>query len=683
MNRYQKILIIIFGISLALIPDNVVTSAKEYQIVQALSSRQVNLRAKQITVRIDGDKSGSGIIIDSSNNKYTVLTSWHIVQELGDYIVQTVDGRQHQVSPDTIQRISDVDLAVFQFTSPQNYQIAELGNSNNLTEGQEIYFSGYPGELRTESDRVYRFFSANIVGLLDSPNDNGYSLIYDGSAFPGMSGGPVLNEQGRLIGIHGETNIHAVTGAVSNYAIPSSVYQSEIATNDEINNATTAVVPETVVETDTAQQPTTDSNSTATTTAKPESDNAAATPNNPAIATNDETNNATTAVVPETVVETDTAQQSTTDSNSTATTTAEPESDNAAATPNNPAIATNDETNDETNNATTAAVPETVVETDTAQQPTTDSNSTATTTAEPESDNAAATPNNPAIATNDETNNATTAVVPETIVETDTAQQPTTDSNSTAVVPETVVETNTNPQPAVEIDPSETNSVPVFSSPQNQVQNSQVATSGSLGKPEKNETTEEPANVPATTSGAIANSPTESSQANSSSDRKSSLISEQTGIDYTELQDLLAQGKWREADRLTKLDISNILQTIKRKNNNNPLELRTIADRACQDMLLIDSLWRKASGDRFGLRPQQNIWNSLNQNNNFSIDVWRNFVTEIGWKTGDINSAAGYILYEELDFNPQTAPSGHLPWWFDYSAEQKNIMRQVLTRCRF
>ena len=515
MNPYQKILIIIFGISFALIPESIVTSAEEYQgnyqIVQALSPQQVNLRAKQITVRIDGDKSGSGIIISSLDDSYTVLTNWHIVKDLGDYTIQTVDGRKHQLVSSTIKQLSNVDLAIFQFTSSQNYQVAEVGNSNNLIEGQNIYFAGYPGELRTESDRIYRFFAANIVGLLNTPNNNGYSVIYDGSAFPGMSGGPLLNDQGLLIGIHGETNIHAVTGATSNYAIPINVYQTAIANNSTISTKTSNNQPE--------------------------------------------------------------------------------------------------EINDDN-----SSIPETIVETnDTPQQIT----------------------------------NATES-----------------EEGNTVTIPEAIIEPNTPQQSTAEINSSTTSSVPVFSSPQNQEQNRQVETSNNLNNPEK--ISESRQVIPS------------GNQA-----RNRNLISAQTGIDYTDLQNLLAQGKWREADRLTKEDISNVLRTILRKNNNRPLELRTLADRACNDLSIMDDLWRQFSGDRFGFHGQKNVWDNLNQSNNFSIDVWRSFVTEIGWKTGDINSAAGYVLYEQLTFDPQTAPTGHLPWWFDYSDDQKNAMRQVLTRCNF
>ena len=551
MNYYQKILIGIFSISLAIIPQAIVTSAKEYQIVQALSSQQINLRAKQVTVRIDGDKVGSGIIIASSDHTYTILTNWHVVKDLGNYLVQTVDGRQHEVKSDTIKRLSNVDLAIFQFTSKQNYQVAEIGNSNNLIEGQNIYFAGYPSELRTESDRFYRFFAANLVGLLATPDANGYSLVYDGGAFPGMSGGPVFNAQGLLIGIHGETNIHAVTGAVSNYGIPSNTYQAAIA---NIN----------------------DNNSNASPTTSESGNN-----NSPA---------------------------------STST--------------NQPETRTTEET---------GAIPKTIVETNTTQQGTTDS--TATETATSEFDN-----NSFASAS---TNQTETRTIEKTgaMVETNTTQRTATDSNR-----------------------SESNSVPVFSSPQNQEGNSQVVTSNNLEQPKEIDETK---------------ITQESNQATSTLRRDVNLISPQTGIDYTNLQSLLSQKKWVEADRQTKKAISNVFETIKRKNNTNSIELTTLADRSCYDISTIDFLWRKFSGDRFGFRLQQDLWNNLHQNGDFSIAVWRTFATEVGWKKGDINHPEGYILYEQLNFNPQTAPQGHLPWWFDYSTEQKNAMRQILTRCNF
>ena len=78
------------------------------------------------------------------------------------------------------------------------------------------------------------------MGILPQSTNNGYALVYNGEAFPGMSGGPVLNRDALLIGIHGEANIHALTGAISNYAIPIDRYKRAIANNKPNNSVATA-----------------------------------------------------------------------------------------------------------------------------------------------------------------------------------------------------------------------------------------------------------------------------------------------------------------------------------------------------------------------------------------------------------------------------------------------------------
>lgn len=222
------------------------TKAAVAQLAQALSPEEVNLRAKQISVRIDGANLGSGSLIDRSNNVYTVLTNWHVMKNQGDYVAQTIDGKVHKADPASIKQLPGLDLAVFKFNSDQNYQTAKLGDASNLSEGQNVYFAGYPGELREEDNRYYRFFTANLVGILPKSTENGYSLVYNGEAFPGMSGGPVFNKNGLMIGVHGEANINAISGGTSNYAIPINSYQQAIA---KLNTQPPAPTPEV------AQQP--------------------------------------------------------------------------------------------------------------------------------------------------------------------------------------------------------------------------------------------------------------------------------------------------------------------------------------------------------------------------------------------------------------------------------------------
>jgi S1-C subfamily serine protease len=493
------------------------------QITAALPPEQVNLRAKQITVRIDGASTGSGSIIGNSGNTYTVLSNWHVMKNPGEYILQTVDGIQHTVEPNSIKQLPGLDLAILKFESDRNYQVAEIGDSGNAIEGQSIYFAGYPGELRREDNRYYRFFAANIVGILPQSTENGYSLVYNGEAFPGMSGGPVLDRSGLLIGIHGEANIQALTGGVSNYAIPINSYKQAIA-RVETSPTTAATPPENT------EPPEVTVDVTVAEEKPPAANSQANTPNGNTI----ESNNITSV----------------------------------------PTFENSNNTNNNTEN-TSAPSPPATVNPKPANTP-------------PESANS-----NDA---NDNQNNS------------EIFNQP------LAVEPD-------NPQPQ---------STPIVPRPQ-----------------------------PIT------------------------LVSQATGIDYSSLRDLLKAKKWEEADLQTYQLIDRIIKTAKNQNQNMFIELKTIAEFSCNDIRTIDTLWKKYSDNKFGFSPQQKVWRTVNQDGDFSTQTWRQFATQVGWKTGDVNSSSGYLLYEELNFNPGLAPVGHLPWWFALPEEQQNVIKHLFARCDF
>ncbi len=210
------------------------------QSSSGITPQQLNRRAKYFTVRLDGASNGSGVIIDESDNTYTVLTNWHVVQEPGQYTVQTSDGREHQVNYQQIKQLGGVDLALVKFTSEQNYQVAEVGDSDYLSEGQAVHLAGYPG-IKTNNDRLYRFYNLNIVGLLDTPINQGYSVLYEGETISGMSGSPLLDDNGNLVGIHG---IYRVDDPAirkgSSYAIPINTYKELVAEQPESTETVTS-----------------------------------------------------------------------------------------------------------------------------------------------------------------------------------------------------------------------------------------------------------------------------------------------------------------------------------------------------------------------------------------------------------------------------------------------------------
>jgi tetratricopeptide (TPR) repeat protein len=193
MNYKYTIPAALIGVSIALVQP---------QIAFALSSGEVAKIAKQITVLIDSSAPGSGIIVKRSGNTYTVLTAGHVVASKNKAEIVTPDGKRHQLS--TVKPLPGVDLATCQFTSSNNYSVAKIGDSDKSPEGTIAYVAGFPkAKPSSISSSIYNFTDGKITANASRPLKDGYALLYSNITLPGMSGGPVFNEQGELIGVHG------------------------------------------------------------------------------------------------------------------------------------------------------------------------------------------------------------------------------------------------------------------------------------------------------------------------------------------------------------------------------------------------------------------------------------------------------------------------------------------------
>jgi serine protease Do len=179
--------------------------------LEEVSSDRLQQIAKQTTVRIVTAKTaGSGVIIAKRGNIYTVITNWHVVESKENLAIITVDAKKHKIVADPKQ-LANKDLALVQFQSQDSYEITKI--SQKLPrEGESVYAAGfplyYPQSLETTLElgvEVFSFTQGKVSLILPKSLPEGYLLGYTNDIQIGMSGGPIFNQQGLLIGINGRT----------------------------------------------------------------------------------------------------------------------------------------------------------------------------------------------------------------------------------------------------------------------------------------------------------------------------------------------------------------------------------------------------------------------------------------------------------------------------------------------
>jgi tetratricopeptide (TPR) repeat protein len=177
--------------------------------VMALSAVEVGKIAKSVTVSIDSSNAvGSGVMIKKEGNIYTVLTAAHVVRDRqAQFKLTTPDGKNYPLIATNITVTSDVDLAIVKFQSTANYPIAKLGNVETASEGSVVYVAGFPLATTAITASIYNFTEGKVTANANRPLAGGYSLVYSNNTLPGMSGGPVFNDAGETIAIHGKGDI--------------------------------------------------------------------------------------------------------------------------------------------------------------------------------------------------------------------------------------------------------------------------------------------------------------------------------------------------------------------------------------------------------------------------------------------------------------------------------------------
>ncbi len=128
-------------------------------------------------------------------------------------------------------------------------------------------------------------------------------------------------------------------------------------------------------------------------------------------------------------------------------------------------------------------------------------------------------------------------------------------------------------------------------------------------------------------------------------------LKSERGVDYTRLRDLLAAGKWKEADQET----AKVMLQAANREEAGYLRVEDIAIFPCDDLRTIDRLWVKYSNGKFGFSVQKKIYQSLGGTRGYNEKIWDAFGDRVGWRDKE-----RWLYYNDLTFDLK-APSGHLP----------------------
>jgi len=150
--------------------------------------------------------SGSGIIFDARGY---VLTNNHVIENTSKVFINLADGSQYEGT--LVGTDPENDIAVLKFTPPRGMQlqVVPFGSSDNLKVGQKVLAIGNPFALE-------RTLTVGIISGLGRPIEISNNRIIrdmiqtDASINPGNSGGPLLDAQGRMIGLN--TMIYSPSG---------------------------------------------------------------------------------------------------------------------------------------------------------------------------------------------------------------------------------------------------------------------------------------------------------------------------------------------------------------------------------------------------------------------------------------------------------------------------------------
>ena len=176
------------------------------------------VRSDSIFGQSEGTATGSGFVVD---NDGTILTNAHVVEGASDVTVRFEESGE-AIDAEVKGVDADTDLAALKIdpSEVEDLQAIPLGDSSKSEVGDPVVAIGNPfGLQRTVTTGIVSALQRSIK----APSGFSISNVIqtDASINPGNSGGPLLDAQGRVIGINSQIATGGGQGSVGiGFAVP-------------------------------------------------------------------------------------------------------------------------------------------------------------------------------------------------------------------------------------------------------------------------------------------------------------------------------------------------------------------------------------------------------------------------------------------------------------------------------
>ena len=142
--------------------------------------------------------SGSGVIIEKKGSQYTILTAFHLFKDIDTetpFTIRTADYSLYKVYKERIKQIENLDLAIFTFKTDKEYETVNFSNISMLKKGDVLFSSGFV-------DSNFYFQKGELIASSKLKVKDGNQLVYTSKVVPGMSGGGIFDNYGKLVGVN-------------------------------------------------------------------------------------------------------------------------------------------------------------------------------------------------------------------------------------------------------------------------------------------------------------------------------------------------------------------------------------------------------------------------------------------------------------------------------------------------